>query len=217
MTNCPIDLLIVGMVAEAMAVQLPSSKSAPVVTSKPKKRSFWRIPFLGHKGPAYQSLKDVDSPIKHRGSEVPAASEITDDVPLLKAGDLVKTKYQEKLSRRAASDDDEPFVPRPNTRIKFKLPDSEVKPSREGPQLPAAKEPDMEPVTVPVTESVSNPATETASNEAAANLPQEDDLISASMSGPSATADLGSADATVVNELVPSIEPSSPNTAMTLI
>lgn len=205
------------MVAEAMAVQLLSSKSAPVVTSKPKKRSFWRIPFLGHPGPAYQSLKDVDSPIKHKGSEVPDASEITDDVPLLKAGDHIKTKYQEKLSRRAASDDDEPFVPRPNTKIKFKLPDSTITPSREGPQLPAAKEPVMEPVTVPVTQSVTQPATETASNVAAANVPQEDDLISASTSGPSATADLGSADATVVNDLVPSIDPSFPNTDMTLI
>lgn len=201
------------MVAEAVAVQLPSSKSAPVITSKPKKRSFWRIPFFGHKGPAYQSLKDVDSPIKSKGAEMPGASEITDDEPLLKAGDPIKAKYQEKLSRRAASDDDEPFVPRPNTRIKFKLPDSTVTPS--GPQ--AAKDPDMEPVTVPVTESVTEAATGTASDVAAAKAPQEGNLISASVSGPSATADLGSADATVVNDLVPSNDPSAPHTELTLI
>ena len=201
------SLVFTGMVAEAMAVQLPSSKSAPVITNKPKRRSFWHVPFFRHKGPAYQSLKDVDSPVKNKGSELPSADETTDDVPLLKTGGPIKTKYQEKLSRRAASDDDEAFVPRPNTRIKFNLPDSKAVSSEEGPQT--ATEPDMEPVTVPVTGAVTQPATEAASDVAAANSPQEDDLISASMSGPSAAADLGSEDAPVVNDFVPSNDPSS--------
>ena len=107
-----------------MAVQLPSSKSAPVPINAPKKRSFWRFPFMRHRGPAYQSLKDVDSPVKGKGSQSGTANEDTDDAPLLKAGDPTKAKYQEKLSRRAAFDDSEPFVPRPNTRIKFQLPNS---------------------------------------------------------------------------------------------
>lgn len=204
-----------------MAVQLPSSKSAPIITTKPKERSFWRIPFFGHKGPAYQSLKDVDSPVKNKGSEMPAASEITDDEPLLKAGDPIKIKkYQEKLSRRAGSDDDEPFVPRPNTRIKFNLPEITAKPSGEG--LQAGKQPDMEPITAPVTEEpVAFPVTEsasaTASDMAAANFPQEDDLISASMSAPSATADLDGADSTAAQDLVPNKDPTSPHTELTLI
>lgn len=79
---------------------------------------------MRHRGPAYQSLKDVDSPVKGKGSQLGAANEDTDDMPLLKAGDPTKAMYQEKLSRRAASDDSEPFVPRPNTRIKFQFPDS---------------------------------------------------------------------------------------------
>lgn len=195
------------MVAEAMAVQLPSSKSRPVTTSKPKRRSFWRIPFLSYKRPAYEALKDVDSPNKKKGSLNPAASEVTDDVPLLEAGHPIKTKYQEKLSRHAASDDDEPFVPRPNTRIKFQLPNSTVTPTEETP--PATKEPDTEPVT--------KPATGTASNVAVVDFPQEDDLISASQSGPSATADLGSADATVINDLVPNNSPMPAHGDLTLI
>ena len=110
------------MVAEAMAVQLPS-KSAPVATIKPKRSTFWHIPLFGHRGPAYQSLKDVDSPIKGKGSMASAAAnEDTDDMPLLKAGDPIKGKYQEKLTRRAASDDDETFVPNPNSKIRFQLP-----------------------------------------------------------------------------------------------
>lgn len=200
------------MVAEAMAVQLPSNKSGPVTTVKPKRRSFWRVPFFGNKGPSYHSLKDVDSPIKNKGSRTSAASENTDDVPLLKAEDPTKAKYQEKLNRRVASDDDEPFVPRPNARIKFQLPDSSVTPSEESPQ--ATQGPDVEPVTVPGT--ASNAATSIA-------LAPEDDLISATLSGPSPAAGVaGGIDVTVaandlVPTLVPSTNPASANPEQTLI
>lgn len=46
-----------------------------------------------------------------------------EDIPLLKAGDPTAAKYAETLSCRNA-EEDEPFVPRPNSRITFKLPDS---------------------------------------------------------------------------------------------
>ena len=187
-----------------MAVQLPSIKSGPVTTVKPNRRSFWRIPFFGHKGPSYQSLKDVDSPVKNKGSRSSAASENTDDAPLLKAGDPTKAKYQEKVNRRVASDDNEPFLPRPNARIKFQLPDSSVTPSEESPR--ATQEPDVE--------SVTAPGTGTASNAAASvlvALAPDDDLISATLSDPSPAAGVaGGIDATVAaNDLVPTLVPSN--------
>ena len=187
-----------------MAVQVPSNKSGPVTTIKPKTHSFWHVPFFGRKGPAYQSLKDVDSPFKSKGSRISA--ETTDDVPLLKAGN--PTKYQEKLSRRAASDDDEPFVPRPNTRIKFQLPDSTVTP-QESPR--ATQEPEIE------VAAVSDIGT--ASNAAAAALAPEDGLVSATLLNPSPAADVGGGvNATVaVSDLVPSNKPMSENTDHTLI
>lgn len=193
-----------------MAVQLPSNKSGPVTTIKPKRRSFWRIPFFGHQGPSYQSLKDVDSPVKNKGSRTSAASDNTDDVPLLKAGDPTKAKYKEKLNRRAASDDDEPFVPRPNTRIKFQLPHSPVTPSEGSPR--ATQEPDVEPETVPETGPASNAA-------AAGALAPEDDLVSATLSDPSAAAGVaGGIDVTVAaNDLVPSTNPASVSPDQTLI
>lgn len=197
-----------------MAVQLPSNKSGPVTAIKSKKRSFWHVPFFGHKGPSYQSLKDVDSPIKNKGSRSSAASENTDVVPLLKAGDPTKANYQEKLNRRVASDDDEPFVPRPNARIKFQLPDSPVTPSNESPQ--ALQEPDVEPVIVPETGTASKAA-------AAFALTPEDDLMSAPLSDPSPAAGAaGDVDGTVaasdlVPSLVPSISPTSASPDQTLI
>ena len=200
---CDILSYYVGLVAEAMAVQLPSNKSGPVTTTKPKRCNFWRIPFFGHQGPSYQSLKDVDSPVKNKGSRTSAASENTDDVPLLKAGDPTKAKYKEKLNRHAASDDDEPFVPRPNARIKFQLPDSPVTSSEGSPR--ATQEPDGEPVTVPETEP--------ASNAAAAGI------ISAPLPDPgAAAAAAGGIDVTIAaNDLFPSTNPASANPDQTLI
>ena len=184
-----------------MAVQLPSNKSGPVTTIRPKKRSFWHVPFFGHAEPSYQSLKDVDSPVRNKGSRISAASENTDVSPLLKAGDPTKAKYQEKLNRRAASDDDEPFVPRPNTRIKFQLPDSPVTPSNESPQ--AIQEPGVKPVIVPESGIASNAAV-------AFTLAPEDDLISAPLSDPSPAGAAGGMDGTVAaNDLVPSLVPST--------
>lgn len=148
-----------------MAVQVPSNKSGPVTTIKPRKRSFWHISFFGRKGPAYQSLKDVDSPTKNKGSRISAVSETADDVPLLKAGSPTKAQFQEKLSRHAASDDDEPFVPRPNTRIKFRLPDSTVT---------SVQEPEIEAAVVPDSGTASNAA-------AAVALAPEDDLVNATV------------------------------------
>ncbi len=112
------------MVADAMAVQLPSSKASTVPASSTAvstQRSFWPA-FLGRRGSAYKALKDVDKHAKKRDPNAAETDENSDDVPLLKAGDPTAAKYAEKLSRR--SEQEEPFVPRPNIRITFKLPDS---------------------------------------------------------------------------------------------
>lgn len=185
-----------------MAVKVPSNKSGPVTTIKSKKRSFWHMPFFGRKGPAYQSLKDVDSPAKNKGSRTSAVSETADDVPLLKAGS--PTKYQEKLSRRAASDDDEPFVPRANTRIKFRLPE------QESPHV--TQEPEIEAAVVPDSGTASNAA-------AAVALAPEDDLIIATLLNPSPAGDVaGGVNATAAaSDLVPSNKPMSGNTDQTLM
>ena len=108
------------MVAEAMAVELPSSKSAPVVPKPKVKRSFW--PFKRNKS-AYKALKDVDAPVRRKDPQDAQAEDDADDSPLLKAGSPTAAKYAEKLSRKNATEDEEPFVPRPNSRIKFKLPE----------------------------------------------------------------------------------------------
>jgi len=111
------------MVADAMAVQLPSSK-ASIVPASPTvstKRSFWPA-FLGRRGLAYKALKDVDKPAKKKDPSAAGTDENSDDVSLLRAGDSTGAKYAEKLSRR--SEQEEPFVPRPNSRITFKLPNS---------------------------------------------------------------------------------------------
>ena len=112
--------LCAGMVAEAMAVELPSSKSAPVVPKPKVKCSFW--PF-GRNKSAYKALKDVDAPVKRKDPRDTQADDDTDDGCLLKAGAPTAAKYAEKLSRKNATEDEEPFVPRPNSRIKFKLPE----------------------------------------------------------------------------------------------
>ena len=111
------------MVADAMAVQLPSSKASTVPASPTvgTKRSFWPA-FLGRRGSAYKALKDVDKHVKKKDPNAAETDENSDDVPLLKAGDPTAAKYAEKLSRH--SEQEEPFVPRPNSRITFKLPDS---------------------------------------------------------------------------------------------
>ncbi len=112
------------MVADAMAVQLPSSKASTVPaspTAVSTKRSFWPA-FLGRRGSAYQALKNVDKHAKKTDPNAAETDKNSDDVPLLKAGDPTAAKYAEKLSRR--SEQEEPFVPRPNSRITFKLPDS---------------------------------------------------------------------------------------------
>ena len=112
--------LYAGMVAEAMAVEVPSSKSALVPPKTKVKRNFW--PF-GRKTSAYRALKDVDAAVKRRGAQKAETDDATDDDPLVKAGVPTAAKYAEKLSRKNATDCEEPFVPRPNSRIKFKLPD----------------------------------------------------------------------------------------------
>ena len=111
------------MVADAMAVQLPSGKASTVPASAPvsTKHSFWPA-FLGSRGSAYKALKDVDKHAKKKDPNAAETDETSDDMPLLKAGDPTAAKYAEKLSRR--SEQEEPFVPRPNSRITFKLPDS---------------------------------------------------------------------------------------------
>ena len=111
------------MVADAMAVQLPSSKASTVPAYPPvyTKRSFWPA-FLSRRGSAYKTLKDVDKRAKKKDPNAAETDGNSDDVPLLKAGDPTAAKYAEKLSRR--SEQEEPFVPRPNSRITFKLPDS---------------------------------------------------------------------------------------------
>ena len=106
-----------------MAVQLPSSRASKVPTPVAVKRSFWRRPFFGRRGAAYQTLKDVDSPVKSKGSH-DTINDGSEDMPLLKAGDPSAAKYTEKLSRRSAAEEEEPFIPRPNSRITFKLPNS---------------------------------------------------------------------------------------------
>lgn len=199
------------LVADAMAVQVPSNKPGPVTTVQPKKRSLWHIPFFGRQGPAYKSLKDVDSPAKNIGSRTSAVSEIADDVPLLKAGSPTKAQYQEKMSRRAASDDDEPFVLRPNTKVKFQLPDSTVTPSAESPH--ATQEPETEAAPVSETGTPSNAA-------AAVALVPEGDLISTAQLNPGPAADVAGATVTA-SDLVPSFSPSNKpmpeNTDQTLV
>lgn len=106
-----------------MAVQLPTSKSASAPPQVKAKRNFWPTMSIGHRRSAYQALKNVDSPVKSKGSR-DMTSEDTEDVSLLKAGDPTAAKYSERLSHRSASAKEEPFVPRPNSRITFKLPDN---------------------------------------------------------------------------------------------
>ena len=109
-----------GLVAEAMAVPLPPSKA--VSTQHAAKRSLWHVPFFGGKKSPYKGLKDVECSVKRKGLH-DNMDKSAEDIPLLKAGDPTAAKYAEKLSRRNA-EEDEPFVPRPNSRITFKLPDS---------------------------------------------------------------------------------------------
>ena len=108
-----------------MAVQLPTSKSVNAPPQVKAKRSFWPTLSIGRRRSAYQALKNVDSPVKSKGSR-DMTSEDTEDVSLLKAGDPTAAKYVERLSHRSASASakEEPFVPRPNSRITFKLPDN---------------------------------------------------------------------------------------------
>ncbi len=103
-----------------MAVPLPSSKAAS--TQHAAKRRLWHVPFFGGKKSPYKGLKDVESSVKRKGSH-DNMDKSAEDIPLLKAGDPTAAKYAEKLSRRNA-EEDEPFVPRPNSKITFKLPDS---------------------------------------------------------------------------------------------
>ena len=103
-----------------MAVPLPSSKAAS--TQHAVKRHLWHVPFFGGKKSPYKGLKDVESSVKRKGSH-DNMDKSAEDIPLLKAGDPTAAKYAEKLSRRNA-EKDEPFVPRPNSKITFKLPDS---------------------------------------------------------------------------------------------
>ncbi len=103
-----------------MAVPLPSSKAAS--TQHAVKRHLSHVPFFGGKKSPYKGLKDVESSVKRKGSH-DNMDKSAEDIPLLKAGDPTAAKYAEKLSRRNA-EKDEPFVPRPNSKITFKLPDS---------------------------------------------------------------------------------------------
>ena len=139
--SCKIDVNPVshctGLVAEAMAVPLPSSKAAS--TQHAAKRSLWHAPFFGGKKSPYKTLRDVESPVKRKGMH-DNMGKSAEDIPLLKTGDPTAAKYAEKLSRRNA-EEDEPFVPRPNSRITFKLPDrtpSENMQSEADPQQAAA-------------------------------------------------------------------------------
>ena len=106
-----------------MAVQLHSSK--PASSQGAVKRSFWRIPvsFFGHSPSAYRALKDVDSPVKRKGSSN-KTEENTEEMLLLKTGSPTTAKYAEKLSRHAGAEEKELYVPRPNSRITFNLPDN---------------------------------------------------------------------------------------------
>ncbi|DBA94392.1 TPA: hypothetical protein ACH3X1_001997 [Trebouxia sp. C0004] len=123
LSQLPKSIDVQGMVADAMAVQLPSSKasSVPASPTVSTKRSFWPA-FLGRRRSAYKGLKDVDKHVKKKDSNAAGTDENSDDVPLLKAGDPTGAKYAEKLKRH--SEKDELFVPRPNSRITFKLPNS---------------------------------------------------------------------------------------------
>lgn len=105
-----------------MAVQLHSGK--PAISQGAVKRSFWRIPapFFGHGQSAYRALKDVDSPVKRKSSS-DNTEENTEETLLLKTGSPTTAKYAEKLSRHAGAEEKELYVPRPNSRITFKLPD----------------------------------------------------------------------------------------------
>ncbi len=109
-----------GLVAEAMAVPLPSSKAAS--TQHAAKHRLWHVPFFGGKKSPYKGLKNVEGSAKRKGLH-DNMDKSAEDIPLLKAGDPAAAKCAEKLSRRNA-EEDEPFVPRPNSKITFKLPDS---------------------------------------------------------------------------------------------
>ena len=123
-----------GLVAEAMAVQVPTTKAVTAPTTRTPNRSFWRLPFFGHNKTAYKALKDVDSPDKKpKGSRADETDEASDDVPLLKAGGLTSAKYAEKLGRHA--EEEEPFVPRPHSRITFKLPDTDPTDDKQSKQV----------------------------------------------------------------------------------
>ena len=106
-----------------MALQLHSGK--PGISQGAVKRSFWRIPvsFFGHRQSAYRALKDVDSPVKRKSSS-DNTEENTEETLLLKTGSPTTAKYAEKLSRHAGAEEKELYVPRPNSRITFKLPDN---------------------------------------------------------------------------------------------
>ena len=185
-------LMCAGMVAEAMAVELPTSKasSAPPPPPVKVKHSFWSFwPFTRRRS-AYKTLKDVDTPqLKQKGSADTGADDDTDEGPLLKAGDPTTAKYAEKLKRKAVSEDEEPFIPRPNSRITFKLPDKE--PSEDvTPEAPATQQAEIAAEDSPKDTALMNSKVTEEGQPASSLIPANNDVPTGNTTAADGTATL---------------------------
>lgn len=119
------------MVAEAMSVKLADHKASTPETNKP----FWHLPsWLRLRRPAYKALKDADGmPIKGN-TLISESSDIPEDSPLLKKAGLDAAAEGRKFGRtRSDLEDEEPFVPRPNSKVAFNLPDKKKDRAAAGP------------------------------------------------------------------------------------
>ena len=109
------------MVAEAMSVKLANQKASVPETKKPS----WHLPsWLKLRRPAYKALKDADAVPSKGNTLTSESSDIPEDSPLLKKAGLDAAAEGRKFGRtRSDLEDEEPFVPRPNSKVAFNLPD----------------------------------------------------------------------------------------------
>lgn len=108
-----------GMVAEAMSVK-HVEKSILQATRRP----FWRMPKFTRKGPAYKSLANADGKPSEAAQLNSETSDIPEDAPLLKVAATDAAAEGKKYGRsQSMEEEEEAFVPRPNSKVMFKLPE----------------------------------------------------------------------------------------------
>lgn len=108
-----------GMVATALSVK--HADKAPAVPTA--RKAFWRIPKFVHKGPAYKALVNRDRNTS-KATLDSETSDIPEDAPLLKAGASDAAAENKKYGRsQPAEEEEEPFVPRPRSKVMFSLPE----------------------------------------------------------------------------------------------